>query len=248
LSYPNVQFVRELRAALMTEGVLHGTVFRYHNHENTVLRELRQVVAECQDADKQQLLDFIDLVTKPSDAEAKLGIEPGPKAMVDLHRLVQEGYYSKVAGGSISLKYILPAILTDAPGVARHFSQAGIFAGPAVTSLNFRPEHGHVWLRAECGNDPYKTLPPIFHGERASLNELLIRLAGDDGDEVAINQGGLAMTAWNFTQFADISLEERAAIRDALLRYCELDTLAMVMLILGLFELRGRPLQLAIGA
>jgi hypothetical protein len=53
------------------------------------------------------------------------------------------------------------------------------------------------------------------------------------------------MTAWNFTQFADMAPAERAAIRDALLRYCGLDTLATVMMVMGLFELRGRPLQLA---
>lgn len=242
---PNIDFARALRSALMPQGTLQGTVFRYHNHENTVLRGLRQLIANCNDVDKQQLLDFIDLVTKPSDAEAKQGVQAGPKAMVDLHRLVQEGYYSKVAGGSISLKYILPAILNDAPGVARYFSQPGLFGGPAVTSKNFMQQDGHVWLQAAHDNNPYKTLPPIFSGERASINEMLSRLAGDDGEETAINQGGLAMTAWNFTQFADISAEERVAIRDALLRYCELDTLAMVMLVMGLFELRGRPLQLA---
>lgn len=243
-TYPNVDFVRALRAALMPQGALQGTVFRYHNHENTVLRTLRQVIAGRNDPDKQQLLDFIDLITRPADAEAKQGVQAGLKAMVDLHRLVQEGYYSKVAGGSISLKYILPAILNDAPGVARHFSQAGLFGGPAVTSQNFGQQDGHVWLQAAHDNNPYKTLPPIFQGERASLNEMLSRLAGDDGEETAINQGGLAMTAWNFTQFADISAEERLAIRDALLRYCELDTLAMVMLVMGLFELRGHPFQL----
>lgn len=242
--FPSVEFVRQLRAALMPEGVLHGTVFRYHNHENTVLRELREAIAVCQDGDRQKLLDFIDLITKPSGAEEKLGVQPGAKAMVDLHRLVQEGYYSKVAGGSISLKYILPAILHDAKGVAHYFSQPGVFGGPAVTSQNFSLEDGHVWLCRDRGMDPYKTLPPIFQGERATLNEMLMRLAGDDGEEAAINQGGLAMTAWNFTQFSDIATDERAAIRDALLRYCELDTLAMVMLVLGLFELRGKPLKL----
>lgn len=232
-TFPSVQFVRALRAALMPDGVLRGTVFRYHNHENTVLRDLRDTIETGQEPDKQQLLDFIDLVTKD-----------GAKAMVDLHRLVQEGYYSKVAGGSISLKYILPAVLHDAPGVAGHFSQPGVFGSPAVTSLNFRQEDGHVWLQAERGMDPYKTLPPVFRGERTLLNDMLMRLAGDDGDEAAINQGGLAMTAWNFTQFSEISADERASIRDALLRYCELDTLAMVMLVMGLFELRGKPLQL----
>ena len=60
--------------------------------------------------------------------------------MVDLHRLVQEGYYSRHAGGSISLKYILPAILHDAPGVAQCFAQPGLFCGPAMTSQNFRLE------------------------------------------------------------------------------------------------------------
>lgn len=246
-TYPNIDFVRGLRTALMPHGVLEGTVFRYHNHENTVLRGLRQVISDRNDGDKQQLLDFIDLITKPSDSESKQGVQPGPKAMVDLHRLVQEGYYSKVAGGSISLKHILPAILNDAPGVAKHFSQTGVFGGPSVSSMNHQLQDGHIWLQPARGNDPYKTLPPIFQGDRAALNPILLRLAGDDGEETAINQGGLAMTAWNFTQFADVSAEERKAIRDALLRYCELDTLAMVMLVMGLFELRGRPLQLAAG-
>lgn len=244
-TFPNIEFVRALRAALMSGANLHGTVFRYHNHENTILRALHHIVAASGEADRAELLAFIDLITKPGDAEAKQGAVAGDKAMVDLHRLVQEGYYSKGAGGSISLKYILPAILRDAPGVAALFSRPGVFGSAAITSRNFRAEDNHVWLQPARGNDPYKTLPPIFEGECASLNEMLSRLAGDDGEEMAINQGGLAMTAWNFTQFAEIAAAERESIRDALLRYCELDTLAMVMLVLGLFELRGQPLQLA---
>ena len=60
----------------------------------------------------------------------------------------------------------------------------------------------------------------------------------------AINQGGLAMTAYNYTQFKDLSSFERNSIEQALLRYCELDTLAMVMLVQGLMELRGTPFQI----
>jgi hypothetical protein len=73
---------------------------------------------------------------------------------------------------------------------------------------------------------------------------MLARLAGDDDEDGdaggAINQGGLAMTAYNYTQFSDLSDQERRSIEQALLRYCELDTLAMVMLVQGLMELRGR--------
>ena len=52
------------------------------------------------------------------------------------------------------------------------------------------------------------------------------------------------MTAYNYTQFKDLSPFERKSIEQALLRYCELDTLAMVMLVQGLMELRGIPLKL----
>ena len=95
-----------------------------------------------------------------------------------------------------------------------------------------------VWLQAEKGNDPYKTLPAIFGVEHGELNEMLARLSGDDDEEGVINQGGLAMTTYNFTQFNNISSSERHSIEQALLRYCELDTLAMVMLVQGLFALQ----------
>jgi hypothetical protein len=160
--------------------------------------------------------------------------------MVDLHRLIQEGYYSAKAGGSISLKFMLPAVLHDAPGVADTYRQPGVYgAGLAIESLNFKGSHGHVWLQSEKGNDPYNTLPRIFGSEHGDLNEMLLRLAGNDDEEAAINQGGLAMTAYNYTQFSGLSAAERQSIEQALLRYCELDTLAMVMLVQGLLEIRS---------
>jgi len=72
------------------------------------------------------------------------------------------------------------------------------------------------------------------------LNELLFRLASDAEDETAINQGGLAMTAYNYTQYSGLSQTERQSISDALLRYCELDTLAMVMVVQGVMALREK--------
>lgn len=98
--------------------------------------------------------------------------------MVDLHRLVQEGYYSKQAGGSISLKTVLPSILNDAEEVAMIYRHPGVYGkGLAIESLNFGGSDGHVWLQAEKGNDPYKTLPAIFGTEHGKLNEMLDRLA-----------------------------------------------------------------------
>jgi hypothetical protein len=159
--------------------------------------------------------------------------------MVDLHALVKEGYHSQQAGGSISLKAILPSILHDAPTVADKYRRTGVYGiGLEIESKNFARPEGHVWIQEEKGNDPYKTLPGIFGPEHTHLNAMLMRLAGDGDEEGVINQGGLAMTAYNFTQFNNINEAERRSIAEALLRYCELDTLAMVMAVEGLFALR----------
>jgi hypothetical protein len=246
--FPSIDFVRALRKALMPDGTLTGTVFRYHNHENRVLRSLRKVILQaglgCVPETKD-LIDFIDLITKATGDEVKeIGEFVGERPMVDLHRLIQEGYYSKHAGGSISLKFMLPAVLKDAQDVANLYRKPGLYsAGLAVESLNFQGPLGHTWLQTDKGDDPYKTLPGIFGAEHGVLNDMLMRLAGHDEEDGAINQGGLAMTAYNYTQFKDLSAFERKSIEQALLRYCELDTLAMVMLVQGLMELRGTPLN-----
>lgn len=248
--FPSIEFVRQLRKALMPSGELKGTVFRYHNHENSVLRELRKTISDLGMAlvpDGQELVSFIDLITKSTGEESDIfGPFEGKKSMVDLHRLVQEGYFSAKSGGSISLKFVLPAILHDATEVADIYRKPKAYGVDLpIKSLNFQDPEGHIWLQAQKGNDPYKTLPSIFGTEHELLNVMLLRIAGSDDDEGTINQGGLAMTAYNFTQFSTLTTQERQSIERALLRYCELDTLAMVMLVQGLMSLRGKPLEVA---
>ena len=58
-------------------------------------------------------------------------------------------------------------------------------------------------------------------------------LAKDDPDELAISNGGAAATAYTRLQFEQIEAGLRQRICDALLRYCELDTLAMAMIVQG---------------
>ena len=45
-----------------------------------------------------------------------------------------------------------------------------------------------------------------------------------------IDDGGAALTAYGKIQYTDMTEKERVDIADALKRYCELDTLAMVMI------------------
>jgi hypothetical protein len=75
----------------------------------------------------------------------------------------------------------------------------------------------------ENGNviNPYKLLPALFEGkEQEGL------LTGD----AKLADGGAAMNAYASMQFAELKESEREELNKALLRYCELDTLAMVMI------------------
>lgn len=53
----------------------------------------------------------------------------------------------------------------------------------------------------------------------------------------SIADGGVALTAYAKLQYQDMSMKEREEITSGLLKYCELDTLAMVMIYEHLVEL-----------
>ena len=56
-------------------------------------------------------------------------------------------------------------------------------------------------------------------------------------DLTEIKNGGAALVAYAYLQYVDLPAMEREAIINGLYRYCELDTLAMVMIYEGLKEL-----------
>ena len=91
----------------------------------------------------------------------------------------------------------------------------------------------HVWIQDDKNRDPYKTLLPLTTFDGVADYELF-----DDLGEVS--DGSAAMTAYNKLQWSFIGDAERLALRIALLQYCELDTLGMVMLMQGLMKLDNR--------
>ena len=73
--------------------------------------------------------------------------------------------------------------------------------------------------------DPYKLLPPVFED---ISNE---KLDDEEFDEFGdIQQGGAATIAYARLQFDEVAAAQRVKVEAALKRYCELDTLAMVMI------------------
>ena len=72
--------------------------------------------------------------------------------------------------------------------------------------------------------NPYSLLPPIFNGyDQEQFDQFISGLN-------KISDGGAALTAYSKLQFVDMSEDERESIKKSLLKYCELDTLAMVMI------------------
>ena len=71
--------------------------------------------------------------------------------------------------------------------------------------------------------NPYKLLPSLLEGmDDEHTGEFLF------GDRLA--DGGAAMSAYAAMQFTEMPEAERERIIEGLLKYCELDTMAMVFL------------------
>lgn len=217
---PNCDFVRALQAALGSTG----TVFMWSPHENTtlnaILEELEQDPAPPPDA--AELNAFIRSLT--TRKVGKSSTEAGSRALVDLCRLAEKAFFHPATKGSNSIKKVLPAVMQSSDYLKQRYSQPIYGAKGGIASWNFVDQ---VWWQEVDGAvvDPYRLLPPVFTD---LPREVVDALEADDDLEIA--QGGAATTAYARLQFEDIAPQERGLIEAALLRYCELDTLAMVII------------------
>jgi hypothetical protein len=180
-AYPNVEFARSLRGAVGNKGVL----MTWSNHERTTLRTI---------ADKIE--DYFP-------AEAKLaawlrGAAAGGR-MVDMCALAKGGYFHPEMKGSLSIKYVLPAIWRNNAAL-----------------------RGVPWFRKYAATkdgevlNPYATLPPLPIGEKDEL----------------VNEGTGAMRAYQAMLYGEEASDAKTKEnwKRLLLQYCELDTMAMVII------------------
>jgi len=226
--FPNFDFIRALKRELEND---EGTIFRYAMHENTYLNTIYTQLEEQGDLipDREELQEFIKSIARPTD---KAPYEWSPsREMVDLLELVKRFYYDPVMAGSNSIKVVLPAIMHSSSWLQNRYSRPVYGADGGIRSLNFSD---WVWVKKDGERivDPYKLLHPINSFSNLEEEELL-----NTGE--FINGGGAAMVAYARMQYEEMSDAERTAIEEALLSYCELDTLAMVMLVEGWRDLLG---------
>jgi len=220
-AFPNFEFVRHLKSELEKDN---GTIFRYHNHENTYLNMIYRQLSKADEKvvkDKVDLMEWIKTITHSTGNSIEEW--KGERDMVDLFLAVKHYYYDPKMGGSISLKAVLPAVLNSSKYLQNKYTKPIYGAAEGMKSLNFSDK---AWLQLDNEGkviSPYKQLPPMFEGVDSEDLDLLLC-----GDRLA--DGGAAMTAYSRMQFTEMSDIESKEIQKALLKYCELDTLAMVMI------------------
>lgn len=215
--FPNFHFVRALKGALENDN---GTIFRFATHENTILNAIIEQLKVSAEPDKDVLIEFMKTITVSTADNVDQWV--GDRKMVDLKDVVFKYYYNPYTKGSNSIKAVLPAVLKSSAFLQAKYGRS--IGQVGVSSANFSPEH--IWLKKDNGQvvNPYKMLPPLFEGWTET--ELEDNVSEIDG----IADGGMALTAYAKLQYQDMTDKERCEITGGLLKYCELDTLAMVMI------------------
>lgn len=215
--FPNFEFLRALKYALTND---EGTIFRYSFHENTILNAIYEQLMNSKEKDKDDLIKFIQSISH-SKSESTIKWT-GDRDMVDLWDIVKKYYYNPLTKGSNSIKDVLPAVLSCSAYLQAKYSKKLIES--KISSKNFPDDH--VWLSFKDGKviSPYKILPPVFQ----NWTEEDIESTLSEIEDIA--NGGAALTAYGKLQYSNIGNSEIEELTKALLKYCELDTLAMVMI------------------
>lgn len=206
---PTVEFVRALKKALSGDM---GTPVIYSKHENTYLCFAYEQILREKPADMGELLTFLRSITTPTEDLIKvLGGETWTPAreMFDLLELVRDCFYQRDMKSSYSIKSVLPAILTSSGKLREIWS-----GGYNGTNLH---RQRIVELNGDSAVSPYSLLPK-FSG-------------------IELKRGDDALEYYAEAILGTCDAARKEDIRKAALAYCEMDTLAEVILLQGLKEL-----------
>lgn len=209
---PNLSFVDALYKAVGDTG----TIVHYAAHEISTLRTINWQLQKHQKKkwNRDALIPFMDSI-------APRGNQSASRSVVDLCQLVKRFYYAPSTRGSNSIKAILPAILNESKYLKDRYMQPMYGAIDGIPSKNFQNMSWYTTVNGTV-QDPYSLLPTISTTD-----------ADDSNTEhsIALRNGSSAMQAYADLQCRDWTEQRIQETKLALLRYCELDTLAMVFIV-----------------
>ena len=216
--FPNFKFAESLMDHLNKNGGI-GTPLMWSQYENTTLREVYIQMLKY-GYENPELKRWVETIVRFRDRKKEHPIVANDLCgkegrFVDLSNLALKYYFHPLMAGKTSIKWVLPAVMSS-------------INSPRIKSWleNFSPEI-NLYSENEDGIpvDPYKLLPPLEIYEKA---EQEAELAEDE----FVNEGTGAMRAYEDIMIGlsrgDTSLKKN--YDEALRRYCQLDTLAMVII------------------
>ena len=216
---PSLQTVEAFLAAIGEQG----TVIHWWDHERTVLADLERQFRALGDAARVEAADRIRvLLGNPTDGSSRL---------FDLGRLFDRQVFLAGTEGRSSIKKVLPVVMARSAYLRAKYGQP-VYGTPEIPSMNFERR---AWWRKQ-GNaviDPYDLLGGLLHDHELDAWAAQAE-AAEHGDFIA--NGGAAMFAFSELQDDTLLETRRAELTRQLYRYCELDSLAMVMIYEALRE------------
>ena len=181
-------------------NITDGTIVQYSDFERQALKTIRRELLQEQD-----IIPDADVLLEwiePIIHRNDSSHHQSPY-MADLSRLVKHFYYNSEMGSSLSIKDVLRSVMNHSSLLKEKYSRP-------YSSGNF--EQIQWWQSNGAGGarNPYELLT-------------------ESGDS-PIRRGTEAMVAYGKLRAKNWNKQQLKAYREALLKYCELDTLAMMMI------------------
>lgn len=218
--FPNFLFLKNLKNLL---DLNKGTIFCYSGYESSVLRQIKAQMKsedyEKYEEDINWIASFLKLIKKGKEKN-------DGASYVDLLDIIRKYYYHPKMKGSNSIKYVLPAVFESSNFVKNKYKKPLNFGKNLKNLIIYQKNSDDSAVK-----DPYELLnTPQFIKAKNELSKI---------SESIVN-GGQAMTAYAQLQDMKISKEKESNLRAQLKRYCELDTLAMLIIFQHLNDLKKR--------
>ncbi len=186
--------------SLMKQIGYSGTPLMWSTHENTTLRRILIQMDEFR-YENEILKSWLINITKDEGREGRL---------IDMNAFTLRNYFHPYMKGRTSIKKVLPAVWNY------------------HSFLHQIPWFKKYYKLDADGNisDPYQTLKYIF--DAGSIEDALAKKELEDTVKEVVKEGGAAMKAYNDMMYGEERNKEK--LKNQLLEYCKLDTMAMVII------------------
>ncbi|MDZ7659755.1 DUF2779 domain-containing protein [Fodinibius sp.] len=177
-----------------------GTIVQYSNFERNALKTIRSELID----ERDEIADANELIHWIEQIINRHDSSHSqPPYIADLSRLVKNFYYNRAMEDSLSIKDVLRSVMSHSSHLKNIYSKP-------YSSNNF--DHIIWWQSDDEGGarNPYSILM-------------------ETGDS-PIRRGTEAMVVYGKIIAQELEPERHKAFQNALLKYCELDTLAMMMI------------------